>query len=183
MTKSAICQHLTTYLDVDEYVCRNCSRSLTFPARSPEEHAAEEKAKDERQTGQALDCGCCGRTLPVESFYRHPGYVSRGGFAKTCKPCTAYRKRLLQIANPAPNRKRTREHARKVRASIKAGDRPGLQPEQMEMANAANRRYRGRLKGEPIPFKERKRSIYLKPACAIACPLERHCTREGKAHE
>ena len=37
MVAQMFCQHLSVFWDIDEYVCRNCSRSLTFPARSPGE--------------------------------------------------------------------------------------------------------------------------------------------------
>ena len=68
----AICQHLTTYFDVDEYRCWTCSRSLTYPPTTPEEHGALEQAKDQiaaaawrkRTSGQdpvpaAISCVAC----------------------------------------------------------------------------------------------------------------------------
>ena len=43
-TTATICNH-APYFDMDEWRCRTCGRSLTFPTLTPQEHRAEEKQR------------------------------------------------------------------------------------------------------------------------------------------
>ena len=45
MISAAICQHIAVYWDTDEYRCRECARSLSFPPRQP----TAEDEKDRRR--------------------------------------------------------------------------------------------------------------------------------------
>ena len=93
------CAHESTYFDVDEWRCRTCGASLTYPARAPGPEDVKDRQRDSRITaGEAhrvhrpaevveavqeqvqedvevdppapsLLCHCCKAMLPPESFY------------------------------------------------------------------------------------------------------------------
>ena len=100
------CQHKTVFWDEDEWRCRTCSQSLSFPARPPGPEDVKNQKRDTRiasgdkrrkhtpvvevQEVQAspsaplLLCHCCQKMLPQNDFYRnnHPA----GGESELPRP-------------------------------------------------------------------------------------------------
>ena len=209
---SITCQHppVGQFWDVDEWRCRACSSSLSFPPREPtpadakelkrygESYRGErestrvevEKAVEvvEVQETQLLACTCCKLMLPTGSFYSRnsPKAEKRFFRASRCKGCSAFQLRARRQQQPTETRLRDRTRAAKYRLLLTADQRAihaTARATNKAANNAAVRRYRQRLTGRPVMVQTAGRqAVHIKPVCKVAatCPLRSFCTVEGK---
>ena len=192
---TSTCTHESVLWDVDEYRCRTCSRSLTFPTRPPGPEDAKNRRRDSRrkvedmqveveeteeteeETTQLLICHCCKEMLPLDSFHvrNHPAAEIRHFRASRCVGCTAFRLRVRRQQDPDGMRSRDRERRNPGQP------RPATTAETIAANTAAGQRYRARQAGRPVLKQRRgKLSIHVKPICRVfeTCPLRSYCTVE-----
>ena len=116
---AACCNSPAPYIDMDEWRCRTCGRSLSVPPRGAKE---EENPGEDRDSGSLvkeggrgsyvlpdfdppslLRCSCCEQLLPASSFTRPQSRSSaknRQYRASICRPCTAFRLRVKRPRKP-----------------------------------------------------------------------------------
>ena len=137
------CQHpaLAIHWDTDEWKCRNCGWSLSFPPRPPgadekrplpggayrgprdevgvtEAEEEKDEAPDEAPDADdkcLLRCSCCRQSLPVSSFGRrnNPAAKNREYRQSRCRVCTAFQLRARRQQDP--ERFKTRDRERRER--------------------------------------------------------------------
>ena len=191
------CQHKTVFWDEDEWRCRTCSQSLSFPARPPGPEDVKNQKRDTRiasgdkrrkhtpvvevQEVQAspsaplLLCHCCQKMLPQNDFYRnnHPAAANRNYRAPRCRGCTAFRLRVKRQLNPEGARQRDRARRERYTEALTPilreldKQRRGAAGNAAENA-AAQTRHRARQDGRGVPKQRPGRpSLHIKPICRI----------------
>ena len=204
-TSVGTCQHPdpSQYWDVDEWRCRECGRSVSYPPRTPGPDDRREQRQDRRERQSEskrqfhpepepeptlIPCSCCKEMLPLAEFHvrRNSCAKNRHYRASACRRCTAFKLRVNRQQNPEPYRKQGRERQARFEANMTPEQKEEARQHRLanpEPATAAVSRFRARKSGRNVPLWTRGRSVVLsKQPCRIAagCPLRRFCTVEAK---